>query len=106
MLSIIFSRKSNLTSHHFRSKTYSSNSRIPQYYAEEATKAIIPFLGDAYHADKKRSFWSCLWESFTRCQYVVPDDSTAKPENRAMYYKGGPAPPIELSMGRGGLKVD
>lgn len=81
-------------------------SRIPQYHAEEATKAIIPLLGDAYHADKKRSFWGCIWESFTQCQYVVPDDPTAKPENRAMYYRSGPSPPIEISMGRAGLKTD
>ncbi|KAK4692523.1 hypothetical protein P7C71_g4701, partial [Lecanoromycetidae sp. Uapishka_2] len=81
-------------------------SRIPQYYAEEATKAIMPLLGDSYHEDKERSFWYCMWESFTQCQYVVPDDPTAKPENRAMYYKGGPSPPIEISMGRGGLKME
>ncbi len=81
-------------------------SRIPQYYAEEATRAIMPLLGDAYHADKKRSFWGCIWESFTQCQYVIPSDPAAKPENRAMYYKGGPSPPIEVSMGRAGLKFD
>lgn len=79
-------------------------SRIPQYHAEEATKAIMPLLGDSYHADKQRSFWGCIWESFTQCQYVVPDDLAAKPEHRAMYYKGGPSPPVEISMGRAGLR--
>ena len=65
----------------------------------------MPLLGDAYHADKRRSFWGCIWESFTQCQYVVPSDPAAKPENRAMYYKGGPSPPIEISMGRSELKI-
>lgn len=81
-------------------------SRIPQYHAEEATKAIMPLLGDSYHADKQRSLWGCIWESFTQCQYVVPDNPAAKPENRAMYYKGRPSPPIEISMGRAGLKLE
>ena len=63
-------------------------------------------LGDADHADKQRSFWSCIWESFTECQHVVPDDPAAKPEDRAMYYKGGPPPPIEISTGRVGLKME
>ena len=43
-----------------------------------------------------------MWESFTQCQYVVPDNPAAKPEDRAMWYKGGPSPPIEISMGRAG----
>ncbi len=30
----------------------------------------------------------------------------SKPENRAMYYKGGPSPLIEINMGRAGLKND
>ena len=80
-------------------------SRIPQYHAEEATRAIMPLLGESYHSDKQRSFWVCMWESFTKCQYVVPDNETAKPADRAMWYHGGPAPPIELSMGRSGLTV-
>ncbi|KAL9057985.1 MAG: hypothetical protein Q9162_001977 [Coniocarpon cinnabarinum] len=80
-------------------------SRIPQYYAEEATRAIQPLLGIDYHEDKTRSFWRCMWESFTKCQYVVPDNPSAKPEVRTMVYKSGPAPPIEISMGRGGMKA-
>ncbi len=27
-------------------------------------------------------------------------------QNRAIYYKGGPSPPTEISMGRAGLKID
>ncbi|CAD6592294.1 MAG: hypothetical protein ASARMPREDX12_005966 [Alectoria sarmentosa] len=81
-------------------------SRIPQYYAEEATKAIMPLLGESYHEDKKRNFWALIWESFTQCQYVEPDDPNAKPADRAMYYKAGPSPPIEITMGRSGLKSE
>ncbi|CAG8953095.1 hypothetical protein HYFRA_00003290 [Hymenoscyphus fraxineus] len=79
-------------------------SRIPQYHAEEATRAIQPLLGEAYHEDKNRVIWSCLWESFTKCQYIVPSDPKASPADRVMVYRGGPSPPIELNMGRSGLK--
>jgi hypothetical protein len=78
-------------------------SRIPHCHAEEATKAILPLLGDSYHSDNRSFLW-CMWESFTRCQYVVPDDETAKPENRVMVYKGGSAPPPEILMSRKGWK--
>lgn len=44
--------------------------RIPFYRAEEATRAIIPLLGDAYHTDKQRAFLPALWESFVECQWV------------------------------------
>ncbi|KAL9123710.1 MAG: hypothetical protein Q9217_006886 [Psora testacea] len=73
-------------------------SRIPQYYAEEATKKIIPLLGDAYHSDKHRKFLPSLWESFTRCQWVEPDDASKQPKDRAMWYKAGPSPPVEAMM--------
>lgn len=74
-------------------------SRIPFYYGEEATKAIIPLLGDAYHEDKDRVFVFGLWESFVNCQWVEPDKPDAKPKDRAMWYKGGPSPPVETGMG-------
>lgn len=79
-------------------------SRIPQYYAEEATRAIQPLLGESYREDKGRNFWGCIYESFTKCQYVVPSNPVAKPEDRVMLYKAGPLPPIEFGMGRGGLR--
>ena len=79
-------------------------SRIPQYHAEEATRAIQPLLGNSYREDKQRNFWGCIYESFTKCQYVVPSDATKKPGDRVMVYKAGPSPPIELGMERGGLK--
>jgi hypothetical protein len=78
-------------------------SRIPHYHAEEATRAIQPLLGSNYREDKQRNFWLCIYESFTKCQYVVPSDPSALPSERTMVYKGGPSPPIELKMGRGGL---
>ncbi|PQE27498.1 fatty acid desaturase protein [Rutstroemia sp. NJR-2017a BVV2] len=77
-------------------------SRIPQYHAEEATKAIMPLLGASYHADKKRNFWKCMWEAFTKCQYVVPDDEGRKQEERTMIYKGGPSPAPEFWMSQKG----
>lgn len=46
--------------------------RIPFYYAEEATEAIKPVLGDLYHCDD-RNFITTLWHTFTSCKYVVPD---------------------------------
>lgn len=72
--------------------------RIPFYHAEEATKAIIPLLGDVYHSDKQRPFLSGIWESFTKCQWVEPDKSRSPSEEGALWYKGGPSPPPEYSM--------
>jgi omega-6 fatty acid desaturase (delta-12 desaturase) len=48
------------------------NSRIPFYYAEEATEAIKPVVGDLYHRDE-RSFYGQLWSVFNNCQYVEED---------------------------------
>ena len=72
--------------------------RIPQYHAEEATKAIMPLLGKDYHSDKKRAFVPGLYESFTQCQWVEPDKPDAKPADRMLWYKAGPSPRIETSM--------
>ncbi|KAI4601367.1 hypothetical protein KJ359_012559 [Pestalotiopsis sp. 9143b] len=44
-------------------------SRIPFYYAEDATEAIKPMLGDLYHKDE-RSFYGQLWSVFNNCKYV------------------------------------
>ncbi|KAK7699012.1 hypothetical protein SLS57_012484 [Botryosphaeria dothidea] len=74
-------------------------SRIPQYHAEEATKAVMPLLGKAYHADKQRAFLPAIWESFTRCQWVEPDEAV-DPKDRAYWYRGGPSPPPESRMGK------
>jgi omega-6 fatty acid desaturase (delta-12 desaturase) len=52
--------------------TIFSNRRIPFYYAEEATEAIKPMLGDLYHQDK-RSFHAQLWSVFTTLKYVEPE---------------------------------
>lgn len=62
----------------------------------------MPLLGSSYHADKERNFWRCMWESFTKCQYVVLSNETVKPEDRTMIYKGGPAPPPEIFMSNKG----
>lgn len=48
------------------------HSRIPFYYAEEATNSIRPMLGPLYHRDD-RSFMGQLWYNFTHCKWVVPD---------------------------------
>ncbi|KAF2233029.1 delta-12 fatty acid desaturas-like protein [Viridothelium virens] len=79
---------------------------IPFYHREEATQAIIPVLGDAYHCDKDRRFLPGLWESFTKCQYVEADEATS-PKDQALWYKSGPSPPPEYSMTRKGwlLKI-
>ena len=49
-------------------------SRIPFYYAEEATEALKPILGDLYHRDD-RSFIGQLWSNFTQCKFVDVDES-------------------------------
>ncbi|KAI1860332.1 uncharacterized protein JN550_011598 [Neoarthrinium moseri] len=46
--------------------------RIPFYYAEEATEAIKPVVGDLYHRDE-RSFYGQLWSVFNNCKYVEKD---------------------------------
>ena len=81
--------------------SHPSSSHIPFYHREEATKAVIPLLGDAYHCEKNRQFLPGLWECFTKCQYVEPDDAT-NPKDQALWYKGGPSPPPEYSMARKG----
>ncbi|KAJ6784579.1 hypothetical protein PWT90_09626 [Aphanocladium album] len=48
--------------------------RIPFYYAEEATEALKPVLGDLYHRDD-RSFLGQLWSNFTQCKFVAADES-------------------------------
>ncbi|KAM7195377.1 Fatty acid desaturase domain containing protein [Rhypophila sp. PSN 637] len=46
--------------------------RIPFYYAEEATEAIKPVVGDLYHHDG-RSFMGQLWQNFCNLRYVEKD---------------------------------
>ncbi|SPO02145.1 related to bifunctional D12/D15 fatty acid desaturase [Cephalotrichum gorgonifer] len=45
-------------------------SKIPFYYAEEATESIKPMLGDLYRTEK--GFMRSLWPAFTELKYVVP----------------------------------
>lgn len=49
-------------------------SKIPFYYADEATEAIKPILGDLYNLDE-RSFVGQLWSAFTTLRFVEPDAS-------------------------------
>lgn len=51
-----------------------SRSKIPFYYADEATEAIKPLLGDLYH--REDAFLDSLWPTFNECKYVVPDASS------------------------------
>ena len=53
--------------------------RIPFYKAEEATAAIKPALGTAYHEKKQENFLFSLWTTFRECQYVSdtnPDEGS------------------------------
>ncbi|KAK8118317.1 oleate hydroxylase FAH12 [Apiospora kogelbergensis] len=43
--------------------------RIPFYYAEDATAAVKPLLGDLYHQEPG-SFYGDLWTTFNYCRYV------------------------------------
>ncbi|KAK0623817.1 bifunctional D12/D15 fatty acid desaturase [Immersiella caudata] len=46
--------------------------RIPFYYAEEATEAIKPVIGNHYHKET-RSFIGQLWSTWKTCKYVEAD---------------------------------
>lgn len=56
---------------------HDEDSRIPHYYAEEATDAIKSLLGDQYHVDRQ-PYWSALWDTFIQCQWVEPDTGKTK----------------------------
>jgi omega-6 fatty acid desaturase (delta-12 desaturase) len=43
--------------------------KIPFYHAEEATNAIVPYLGDQYHLDEGL-FLKSLVDTFTTCKVV------------------------------------
>ncbi|KAI4151424.1 MAG: hypothetical protein LQ340_003502, partial [Diploschistes diacapsis] len=77
-------------------------SRIPCYHLEEASKAVIPLMGDMYHSVKDRSFVGGFWESFTKCQWVEPNASKSDPKDGSLWYKGGPSPPPEIKMAQRG----
>ncbi|TVY91180.1 Delta(12)-acyl-lipid-desaturase, partial [Lachnellula willkommii] len=65
---------------------------IPFYYAMEATRAVRPVLGDAYHKDSQNVVLS-LWKTFRNCQYVASDDSLPA-NNRALWFQRGKIPPL------------
>ncbi|KAF2758480.1 delta-12 fatty acid desaturas-like protein [Pseudovirgaria hyperparasitica] len=73
--------------------------RIPCYHAREATEAIVPVLGDAYHSAKTENFMASLWRTFVGCQYVVPRGETAGVRDGKLWYKGGRCPPVQTGMG-------
>lgn len=58
------------------SQSLTSHSKIPFYYAEEATEAIKPMLGDLYCRDD-RSFIGQLWSNYTNLKYVEADAAGA-----------------------------
>lgn len=60
--------------------------RIPFDNTKEATKAIQPVLGDAYHRDNT-NFVYALWRDFSSCQWVVPDNAE-RSEDQALWFVG------------------
>ena len=74
-------------------------SKIPHYYARDATKAIAPLLGSHY----KRAPFNCseLKLAFSKCQWVENDAKKdeayfgAGSDKKAMWYRGGPSPAPE-----------
>lgn len=48
-------------------------STMPHYHAEEATRAVIPLLGDYYRYDNT-PIHKALWNSFRDCQVLYPDE--------------------------------
>ena len=89
-------------------------SKIPHYYARDATNAIAPLLGKQY---KRGNFgWAELKLAFSKCQWVEDDQSkdeqyfgdevgnevpgkdpvgVEKEIKRALWYKAGPSPAPE-----------
>ncbi|KAL1637392.1 hypothetical protein SLS56_000530 [Neofusicoccum ribis] len=53
--------------------------RIPFYYADEATAAIRPLLGEFYNEDKKTNFLSSLWSTFRSCRWVKEEKTAPAP---------------------------
>lgn len=80
-------------------------SKIPHYYARDATNAIVPLLGDRY---KRGTFnWVQLKLAFSKCQWVEEDKEMDKQYfskdgegfgnavNRGLWYRSGPCPTPE-----------
>ena len=89
-------------------------SKIPHYYARDATNALAPLLGEHY---KRGTFgWSDLRLAFSNCQWVQEDElqdegyfytegrpefglngqtSQQKKVKKALWYKAGPSPAPE-----------
>lgn len=80
-------------------------SKIPHYYARDATDAIVPLLGDRY---KRGTFnWGQLKLAFSNCQWVEEDEAMDKhyfskdrersgnAGNRGLWYRSGPIPAPE-----------
>jgi len=49
---------------------------MPHYHAEEATRAVIPLLGDYYRCDRT-PIVQAVYQSFAKCNYVSPDTDAA-----------------------------
>ncbi|KAJ5888768.1 hypothetical protein N7495_008809 [Penicillium taxi] len=97
--------------HHISSDhvTHHLFSRIPHYYSPIASKAIIPLLGKHYHG-RAQLDWEGLKAAFRDCQWVEPDTKkdqsfglvkegdVAKPQDKALWYRGGVSPSPEYKM--------
>lgn len=92
--------------HHISSDhvTHHLFSKIPHYYAREASNAIIPLLGDQY-VGRAGLYWSDLKLAFSRCQWVEEDEQKdgqyfkSKTEGKqALWYRGGKSPMPEYRM--------
>ncbi|KVI12046.1 delta(12)-fatty-acid desaturase FAD2-like [Cynara cardunculus var. scolymus] len=58
-------------------------SYLPHYHAMEATKAMVPILGEYYQFDKT-PFMLALWRESKKCVYVEPDEDGEK--NKGIYW--------------------
>lgn len=62
--------------HHHIADTHVAHhlfSQMPHYHAQEATEAIRPVLGPYYNRDH-RNIWAALWQDYSACRYVAPDE--------------------------------
>jgi len=64
--------------------------QMPHYHAEEATRAVVPLLGDYYRCDRT-PIWRAVYSSFAKCNVVTPD----QPKQQ----QAAPACPVHVQEG-------
>src|ERR1700712_3858194 len=53
------------------------SSRIPFYYATEASDAVKRVMGKHYQSDMKTPYLWSFWKNYTQCKFVVETEKTS-----------------------------